>query len=242
MIFSEASQQFMEALRTRSTPCRRSTIKAYESILRTHLNPRFGNIPLDQFVTSNNRLLRELVRDLRDHYAAASMQLAVMITKQIIESPKNENGLPLYDVRWANDFIDAPAIANQKQPTVAPEQVSTACADVKDGNLYFLLAASGLRISEALGLVKEDYCDGAVHVRQGKTDNAARFVDLASGPFSFTALRTNLRYGIVQLGNIGLIRASICPGLAGFLCRCFIHCKEHNFHARCDLFNLRNRF
>ena len=80
-----------------------------------------------------------------------------------------------------------PAITNQKQPTVTPEKVSEVVQDGPDAVLYAFLAASGLRISEALALVKEDYRDGTVHVREGKTANAARFVDLHPAVAEITA-------------------------------------------------------
>ncbi|MGH9691019.1 MAG: hypothetical protein ACRD4C_08080 [Candidatus Acidiferrales bacterium] len=70
-------------------------------------------------------------------------------------------------------------IAQQKQPTVTSEEVHAVTQDGPDAVLYAVLAASGLRISEALALVKEDFSDGTIHVRQGKTANAARYVDLA---------------------------------------------------------------
>jgi integrase len=179
MNFSDVAQAYLRELQTGSNPCRPKTIAAYRSAINCHLTPRFGSTPLAELATQNNRVLKDLVKDLRVKYKPASIRLVVTLAKQVLESPKNENGLPLYPMQWSADFIDLPAIVNQKQPTVTREQVQSVVRDGPDATLYAFLAASGLRISEALNLRREDYADGTVHVRQGKTANAARYVDLA---------------------------------------------------------------
>lgn len=161
---------------------RPSSLSAYRSILRTHLWPRFEGRSLDELAQQNNRVLRTLVEDLRAKYSPASIQLILGVAKQVFESERNDNGLPVRSFTWANDYINAPAVvpSQQNAPVVSAEQVEAACTDAKDGRLYLLLAASGLRISEALGLVREDVEeDGtSVRVRQSKTPNGIRTVDL----------------------------------------------------------------
>jgi len=179
MNFETVANQYLQELETGSNPCRRSTLNSYRSILRTHLAPRYGSAELSELARQNNCVLRQLVKELRSNYAAASIQLIVLTFRSVLEFPRDSNGVPTYTLRWEPTFYDAPAIANQKQPTVTPEQVRDVVQEGPDATLYALLAASGLRISEAQALVKDDVSDGAVHVRQGKTVNAARFVDLA---------------------------------------------------------------
>ena len=178
MNFEAVANQYLNELESGSNPCRPKTIAAYRSAIKCHLTPRFGNTPLAELATQNNRVLKELVKELRVKYKPASIRLVVTLAKQVLESPKNENGLPLFPMQWSADFIDLPVIANQKQPTVTPEQVQSVVQEGPDAVLYTFLSASGLRISEALALLKEDYADGTVYVRQGKTPNAARYVDL----------------------------------------------------------------
>jgi len=179
MNFETVANQYLNELESGSNPRRPKTIAAYRSAIKCHLTPRFGTTPLAELATQNNRVLKELVKELRVKYKPASIRLVVTLAKQVLESPKNENGLPLFPMQWSADFIDLPVIANQKQPTVTPEQVQSVVQEGPDAVLYTFLSASGLRISEALALLKEDYADGTVHVRQGKTPNAARHVDLA---------------------------------------------------------------
>ncbi len=179
MNFRDQSEQWLSEQESRRL--RPSSLRSYRSILRSHLWPRFGDQSLDELAGQNNRALRTLVEELRTKYAPASIQLIIGITKQVLESERNDNALPVRTLTWVSDFINAPAVvpSQQKAPVVVAEQVEAACADERDGKLYLLLAASGLRISEALNLRREHYHDGEVHVVQGKTDNAARVVDLA---------------------------------------------------------------
>ena len=121
MNFETVANQYLQELETGSNPCRASTLSAYRSAIRVHLTPRFGGTPLADLATQNNRVLKDLVKDLRANYKPSSIHLIVTLAKQVLESPKNENGLPLYSMQWSVDFTDLPAIANQKQPTVTPE-------------------------------------------------------------------------------------------------------------------------
>lgn len=178
--FKSQSEQWLAEQENRKL--RPASLSAYRSILRTHLWPRFENRSLDELAGQNNRVLRTLVEDLRAKYSPASIQLILGVAKQVFESERNDNGLPVRSLAWATDFINAPAVVpnEQKAPIVSSEEVQAACADRKDGVLYLLLAASGLRISEALGLRCEDVeGDGtAVHVRRSKTPIGVRTVDL----------------------------------------------------------------
>lgn len=175
----QCAQNYLSELETGSNPARPKTLAAYRSTIRVHLLPRLGQMDLSEIAQQNNRLLRDMVRDLRIEYKPASIRFVVTLAKQVLESAKDANGLPAYPMRWASDYIDLPEIRDQKQPTITSEELRAVVQDGPDRVLYAFLAASGLRISEALGLVREDVQDGVVHVRQGKTANAARLVDLA---------------------------------------------------------------
>lgn len=72
----------------------------------------------------------------------------------VVGSAIDDNGELLFPRKWNHDFIDLPVIENQKQPTFPPETM-TAIVDKAYGQdqvLYALLAGTGLRIGEALGL------------------------------------------------------------------------------------------
>ena len=101
MNFETVANQYLHELETGSNLCRPSTLSTYRSAIRVHLTPRFGNTPLVEIATQNNRVLKDLVKDLRAKYKPASIRLVVTLAKQVFESPKNENGLPLFPMQWS---------------------------------------------------------------------------------------------------------------------------------------------
>lgn len=72
MAFETVANQYLQELESGSNPCRPKTIAAYRSAIKCHLMPRFGSAPLAELATQNNRVLKELVKDLRAKYKPAS--------------------------------------------------------------------------------------------------------------------------------------------------------------------------
>ena len=108
-------------------------------------------------------------------------------------SAKNEEGEQLFPRRWDSEFIDLPIVRNQHQPIFSSQMMSSIVqkASGQYRVLYALLAASGLRIGEALGLTIENISPdcSTIRVRQSvwdrsiqspKTPSAIRVVDLSS--------------------------------------------------------------
>ena len=103
---------------------------------------------------------------------------------------------PLYPVAWDNDVLLMPRVNAKKQnrPTFTDKQVSQIVerAEGQYKVLFAVLAASGLRISELLGLRIENVLDDCYRLRiieknyagrqedRLKTDNAERIVELHS--------------------------------------------------------------
>ena len=71
------------------------------SAARTSSPPRYGTTELSELAAQNNRIMRDLVKELRVKYKTASIMLIVTLAKQIILSAKNKNALPLYACTWA---------------------------------------------------------------------------------------------------------------------------------------------
>jgi hypothetical protein len=71
-----------------------------------------------------------------------------------VASVVDQNGDELFPRKWNSDFIDAPVVEKQNQPSVTSEQIEQAIAKASDADaaLYILLASSGLRIGKALAL------------------------------------------------------------------------------------------
>jgi integrase len=117
------------------------------------------------------------------------------MAKQIVNSLADENGKPLIPRQWDDNRIDLPVVnkRNQRRVTLTKEQIEAligVCDEPWERALYTLCCASGLRISEALGLSREHLADDCsiVYVRgqvKGnrvvpclKTDAAWREIDL----------------------------------------------------------------
>lgn len=86
--------------------------------------------------------------------SAQTITTYVNLVKLIVSSAINGNGEQLFPRKWNNEFIDVPVIENQKQPTFTEEIMSTIVenSNGQEQVLYALLAGTGLRIGEALGL------------------------------------------------------------------------------------------
>jgi integrase len=90
--------------------------------------------------------------------SAASIRDYSAIVKAVCASVINERGERQYPREWNEEYIDAPLIANQRQPSVSSEAIETMLAAANDPYrmLYVLLAGCGpLRAWEALGLAIE---------------------------------------------------------------------------------------
>jgi integrase len=144
----------------------------------------------------NNRTLKELVENMAPHLAAASIRDYLGIVKSVMASAINENGEELFPRKWNEEYIDAPVIDDQRQPTTTSEGVTAIVAKAKGQYqmLYVLLAGCGpLRVGEALGLEidKHIFPDcRTLHIIQKakrgdiqqylKTKHGKRFVDVCT--------------------------------------------------------------
>jgi integrase len=114
------------------------------------------------------------------------------LVKLIVASAKSEEGEPLFPRKWDSEFIDLPIVRNQRQPKFTTEAMSAIVQNATGQyrTLYALLAGSGLRVGEALGLEVGKHISNdcrTLHVRQSvwesetqkpKTASAVRDVDL----------------------------------------------------------------
>ena len=136
-------------------PIEQTTIDNRRYVLGKWLYPFFGSLPLADI---NNRMAKELV----DHLAtaepplsAATIQGYLQIVKAVVASVVGDDGQELFPRKWNHAYIDAPAVKNQRQPTIDCSGISDIIlfATGQYRMLYALLAGCGpLRIGEALGL------------------------------------------------------------------------------------------
>lgn len=85
---------------------------------------------------------------------ARSVVTYTNLVKLIVASALDRNGEQLFPRKWNNEFMDVPLIQKQFQPTFTQTEMEkiVAMATGKARALYALLAGSGFRVGEALGL------------------------------------------------------------------------------------------
>jgi integrase len=188
--FREQAKLFTKQKTTsKRKPMKPATLSTWENCLAKWLNPNIGDLP---FANVNNGVLKRLVAQM----SAANLSAKTIINytglvKLVIASTKNEEGEPLFPRKWDSEFIDLPIVGNQRQPKFSAETMSSIVENTTEQYrvLYALLAGSGLRIGEALGLEIENISAdrGTLHIRQSvwegttqkpKTASAIRDVDL----------------------------------------------------------------
>jgi integrase len=158
--------------------------------------PAVGDMPLGSV---NNITVKPLVDKMKKSksLSARTVNKYVEYVKQVVASLKDgETGEPMHKRRWDSSVMDLP-IVNQKEQRRPSLRASAISQLVKESEgeeqaLYVLLAATGMRISEALALqAKHLTNDGrTLEVRQQvdrdtphivfclKTDAAYRDIDL----------------------------------------------------------------
>jgi integrase len=109
----------------------------------------------------------------------------------VVGSALNDNGEAIYPVKWNHNFMDLPQVGEQKKPAFTAAEVTTIISKAEEPfrTLYALLAGTGLRIEEAIGLQVQDVRGAVIHVRHShwngelydpKTVAGIREVDLHS--------------------------------------------------------------
>jgi integrase len=130
--------------------------------------------------------------------SARTINKYIEFVQQIVASLKAANGEPVYKRVWDAETMDLPVAkqADQNRPSLKADPISKLNQDSsgQEQALYVLLAATGMRISEALALETKHFInngrtiiveqqvekDAPRIVRHLKTDAATREVDLHS--------------------------------------------------------------
>jgi len=190
--FKQQAEIWLKSLASRKRdPVEQTTIDNRRYALDKWLYPSLGEMYLADV---NNLALKSLVDKMAESLSPASIRDYSNIIKAVVASALDENGEERFPRKWNEEFIDAPLVKQQRQP-------STTCAGMSDillfarsqyRVLYALLAGCGpLRAGEALGLeidkhFSEDFRTLCIvqKAKRGviqpylKTKNGTREVDL----------------------------------------------------------------
>ena len=188
--FKQQSERWLEHAGTRTRkPVKPATIAGWQESLKAWILPNVGGKLLSEV---SNGVLRELVGKMPG-LAPKTIVNYVQVVKMVVASAVNDEGDQIYPRTWNHDFIGLPIVQKEKQhrPTITETELGEILSSVKNryAVLFTLLAGTGLRIGEALGLKTSDLADDCriLHVRQSiwrgkeqepKTPNAVRVIDI----------------------------------------------------------------
>jgi len=151
--FREQAEWFLShVVKRKRRPAKPATVSNWRYCLNKWLNPNIGDLPL---ATVNNATVKVLVAKMHEaNLSAQTITTYVNFVKLVVGSAIDDNGEQMFPRKWNHEFIDLPVIESQKQPTFKPETMTAIVEKARgqDQCLFALLAGTGLRIGEALGL------------------------------------------------------------------------------------------
>jgi len=176
--------------RKRRAPIKPATLAGYQAAVNW-LNETIGNTALADI---KNEVAKQLVIKMKAaKLADKTVVNYFQVVKAVVASAVSSEGEQLYPRNWNFHFIGLPVIDEKKQrkPSLTALEVDQILRRAKGRYkvLFALLAGTGLRIGEALGLKLGEHLYGdssTIRVRQSvwrgsvqapKTDNAVREID-----------------------------------------------------------------
>jgi len=195
--FSEQSEIWLEQSQNRKrNPIGQSYAVTIQGALDKWILPAIGDLPLS---VVDNLAVEPLVDKMcASGLSARTVKKYVEFVQQIVASLTGSNGEPVHKRTWVAETMDLPIVkrSEQKRPSLKADPISELIqeSDGPEQALYVLLAATGMRVSEALALETRHFInsgrtiiveqqvekDAPRIVRHLKTDAAKREVDLHS--------------------------------------------------------------
>ena len=177
LAFQQQADRWLEESQNRKrNPVKAKTVCCWRSILRKWLVPNLGSMPL---AAVDNMAMKKLVSVLdKAGQSPNSIRNITNVVKLVVASAQNDQGDKLFPRQWNHDFIDMPLIVpdDMSTPTLTPEEVSGLVAEPgRYQMLYILLAATGLRIGEALALAVSNVEDNCTTLQIRQTYWEGRF-------------------------------------------------------------------
>ena len=153
--FREQSEVWLHQMQNRKRrPIRQSYAVTIQGALDKWILPVLGNLPL---ANVDNLSVKPLIEKMSAAgLSARTVNKYIEHVKQIVESLLNPNGEPIHNRKWNADIMDLPIVepAEQKRPSFKAKTVSELikASTGQEQALYVLLAATGMRVSEALAV------------------------------------------------------------------------------------------
>jgi integrase len=136
-----------------------TTLDAYTSAV-AYLNEKIGDATLTTFDNAEMKdlisTMEEETKDGKPRFTPKSINNYFLIASAVFATAKDRRGKQLFPRHWDLNYIGLPAVekCDQNTPTLEAVEIETILTATKERYrvLYALLAGTGIRISEALGL------------------------------------------------------------------------------------------
>jgi integrase len=193
--FRNQAENYLYWVRTRDREPLKDT-SSLEAALNKWILPEVGDLPLRNV---HNITVKPLVNTMKRSLSARTVNKYVEYIGQVVASLKDgRTGEPIHPRKWDSSVMDLPIVNPRKQrrPALRLDAVNTLVSqsNAQEQALYVLLAATGMRISEALALETKHFINGGrtIQVCQQvdrdkpriveylKTDAGSREVDLST--------------------------------------------------------------
>ena len=193
--FRNQAENYLYWVRTRDREPLKDT-SSLEAALNKWILPEVGDLPLRNV---HNITVKPLVNTMKRALSARTVNKYVEYIGQVVASLKDgRTGEPIHPRKWDSSVMDLPIVNPRKQrrPALRLAAVNTLVSqsNAQQQALYVLLAATGMRISEALALETKHFVNGGrtIQVCQQvdrdkpriveylKTDAGSREVDLST--------------------------------------------------------------
>jgi integrase len=144
-----------------------------EAALNKWILPEIGDLPLGNV---HNITVKPLVDKMKQSLSARTVNKYVEYIGQVVASLKDgRTGEPIHPRKWDSSVMDLPVVSSKRQrrPALRLDAVNTLVSKSEGDEqaLYVLLAATGMRISEALALETKHF------VNDGRTIQVCQQVD-----------------------------------------------------------------
>jgi hypothetical protein len=140
------------SINRRRKPIRHNTSRIYAHYLSRWVYPVVGALLLAEF---KSKQAKQVIDTMHEAQASTSViNDVITIMQQIIDSVKDADGQPLYNVKLNRDVMDAPEVKSKEMKAFTAEEIEEIINRAQEQYkvLFALLASTGLRISEALAI------------------------------------------------------------------------------------------
>jgi integrase len=193
--FHEQSKLWLEQLQSRKrNPIGANYVVTIQGALDKWILPVIGDFPLSDV---DNLSVKPLIDKMHSEgLSARTVNKYSEFVKQVVESLREKNGEPVHKRTWDAETMDLPVVEHgkQKRPSFKADAITELVKQTagQEQALYILLAATGMRVSEALAVETRHFInDGRTIVVEQqvekdaprivpylKTDAAKRQIDL----------------------------------------------------------------